>query len=150
MRGVQLAFVSRCGGQQLAARIKGLIVSQKYHITVSAEVMYQEQHSSVESDRYAFAYRITLKNTGEQPARLLSRHWVITDANGKVQEVRGMGVVGEHPHLQPGESYTYTSGSALTTPYGTMRGSYQMEADDGHAFDAEIPEFHLIAPRVLH
>jgi ApaG protein len=134
----------------LAARIKGLIVSQKYHITVSAEAIYQEQHSSVAEDRYAFAYRITIKNTGEQPARLLSRHWVITDATGKVQEVRGMGVVGEHPHLQPGESYTYTSGSALTTPYGTMRGSYQMEADDGHAFDAEIPEFHLIAPRVLH
>lgn len=134
----------------MAARIKGLIVSQKYHITVSAEAMYQQQHSSVASDRYAFAYCITLKNTGEQPARLLSRHWVITDANGKVQEVRGMGVVGEHPHLQPGESYTYTSGSALTTPYGTMRGSYQMEADDGHTFDADIPEFHLIAPRVLH
>jgi ApaG protein len=125
-------------------------VSQKYHITVSAEAFYQAQHSSVEEDRYAFAYRITIENTGSVPARLLSRHWVITDANGRKQEVRGMGVIGEHPHLQPGESYSYTSGSALTTPYGSMRGSYQMEADDGHTFDADIPEFHLIAPRVLH
>lgn len=125
-------------------------MSQTYHITVSAEAFYQEAESSVVEDRYAFAYRITLRNTGTVPARLLSRHWIITDATGREQEVRGMGVIGQHPHLQPGESYSYTSGAMLNTPYGSMKGSYRMEADDGHAFDAEIPEFHLLAPRVLH
>jgi len=132
------------------ALLPGVAVSQTYHITVSAEAFYQEAESSVAEDRYAFAYRITIRNTGSAPARLLSRHWIITDATGRVQEVRGMGVIGEHPHLQPGESYTYTSGSALTTPYGTMRGSYQMVADDGTRFDAQIPQFTLSIPRTLH
>lgn len=125
-------------------------MSQKYHITVEAQAFYLEEHSNAVDDQYAFAYRITIRNTGEEPAKLLTRHWLITDANDKVQEVRGAGVVGEHPHLAPGEEFTYTSGATIRTPYGTMRGSYQMEADDGTRFDADIPEFHLIAPRVLH
>lgn len=125
-------------------------MSDKYRISVNAEAFFQPQHSSIDDDRYAFAYRITIRNTGSEPAKLLSRHWVITDANNEVQEVRGMGVIGEYPHLQPGEEYSYTSGSTLRTPYGTMRGSYQMQADDGTTFEADIPEFHLLAPRTLH
>ena len=125
-------------------------MSATYQITVEAQAFYLEEHSSAIADQYAFAYHIIIRNTGTQAARLLSRHWLITDANGKVQEVRGAGVVGEHPHLQPGEEYRYSSGATIRTPYGAMRGSYQMEADDGTRFDAEIPEFPLIAPRVLH
>lgn len=125
-------------------------MNDDYQITVEAEAFYQQQYSNAEAGQYVFAYRITLRNTGRQPAKLLSRHWIITDANNEQQEVRGMGVVGEHPHLQPGESYSYTSGSTLRTPYGSMQGSYQMQADDGTRFEAPIPEFHLIAPRTLH
>lgn len=125
-------------------------MSDQYKITVEAEALFQEQYSSIETDRYAFAYRITLRNTGTQAAKLISRHWIILDANNDKQEVRGLGVVGEHPHLQPGEEYSYSSGSTLRTPYGTMHGSYEMEADDGTRFQVAIPEFHLIAPRTLH
>ena len=125
-------------------------MSDEYQITVEAEAFFQEQYSSIENDQYAFAYRVTLRNSGSHPARLLTRHWIITDAHGKTQEVRGDGVIGEHPHLQPGEEYSYNSGSSLRTPYGTMHGSFRMEADDGTAFDAVIPLFHLIAPRILH
>jgi ApaG protein len=97
-----------------------------------------------------FAYTITITNTGEVSAQLLSRHWIITDANNLVQEVKGQGVVGAQPKLKPGESFEYSSGSVLTTPVGTMRGAYQMVAEDGTRFDATIPEFTLSAPRVLH
>ena len=96
------------------------------------------------------AYTITLANTGSIPAQLISRHWVITDAAGSVQEVRGLGVVGEQPLLKPGESFEYTSGSAIATPVGTMKGAYQMVAEDGTKFDAVIAEFTLSMPRVLH
>ena len=97
-----------------------------------------------------FAYTITIRNIGAMPAQLLSRHWIITDGNNHVQEVRGPGVVGEQPLLAPGEQFEYTSGTALATPVGTMRGTYQMVAEDGTHFDAEIPEFTLSVPRVLH
>ena len=97
-----------------------------------------------------FAYTITIQNKGRQPAKLLTRHWVITDSNQKVQEVRGEGVVGAQPYLKPGEGFQYTSGTMLPTPMGTMGGSYQMLADDGTTFDAEIPEFLLCTPRTLH
>jgi ApaG protein len=126
------------------------MTANKYHITVSPIARYIAEQSSADADRYAFAYTITITNTGEVTAQLLSRHWIITDANNLVQEVKGQGVVGAQPKLKPGESFEYSSGSVLTTPVGTMRGSYQMVAEDGTRFDAAIPEFTLSAPRVLH
>lgn len=123
---------------------------KKYEITVSARTMFIPDQSDTDNGRYVFAYNITITNTGNVPAQLVSRHWVITDANNQVQEVRGMGVVGEQPLLRPRESFEYTSGTAIATPVGTMRGSYQMVAEDGVRFDASIPEFTLSMPRVLH
>ncbi|MDN0077360.1 Co2+/Mg2+ efflux protein ApaG [Crenobacter sp. SG2303] len=125
-------------------------MEKKYSLKVETEVTYLADKSDVTSDRYVFGYRIRMTNTGTVRAKLVSRHWIITDANHQKQEVRGMGVVGEHPDLAPGESYEYTSGVSLTTPWGTMQGSYQMLAEDSTRFDAEIPEFVLTAPRVLH
>jgi ApaG protein len=124
--------------------------SDTYRIEVEVETQYVEQQSLPEQGRYVFAYTITIHNRGTVPAQLLSRHWVITDANNKVQEVKGEGVVGEQPHLRPGEHFRYTSGTMLETPVGCMRGSYQMIADDGVEFDAEIPLFRLAMPRTLH
>ena len=121
-----------------------------YKIQVEVETLYVEEQSLPEQDHYVFAYTITIHNDGNIPARLLNRHWIITDANNKVQEVKGEGVVGEHPYLKPGEHYRYTSGTMLETPVGTMRGSYQMIADDGVEFDADIPPFTLSMPRTLH
>lgn len=121
-----------------------------YNIIVSVDTTYLESQSSSDDDRYVFAYTVTIQNNGEVPAKLLTRHWIITDSNGKTQEVRGDGVVGEQPHLKPGEGFQYTSGTMLETPVGTMHGSYQMQADDGTEFDAEIELFTLSAPRVLH
>ncbi|MBI5938746.1 MAG: Co2+/Mg2+ efflux protein ApaG [Betaproteobacteria bacterium] len=123
---------------------------KKYQISITTATAYIPDQSDEESDRYIFAYTITITNTGEVPAQLVSRRWLITDANQQTQEVQGIGVVGEQPKLKPGESFEYTSGTALATPVGTMSGSYQMVAEDGHAFDAEIPEFVLSMPRVLH
>ena len=124
--------------------------SKKYEIQVTTQVEYIPEQSSEEQDRYVFAYTITITNSGSIAAQLISRHWVITDANNSVQEVRGLGVVGEQPLLKPGESFEYTSGSAIATPVGTMQGSYQMVAEDGTKFDATIAEFTLSMPRVLH
>ena len=121
-----------------------------YSINVSARSFYLQEQSSPEQDRYVFAYVITIRNEGKVAAKLLTRHWVITDANGRVEEVRGDGVVGEHPHLRPGEGFQYTSGAVLTTSVGSMRGSYQMRADDGQEFKADIPAFTLAVPRTLH
>ncbi len=122
----------------------------KHDITVSARTAFIPDQSDARSGRYVFAYTITITNTGTIPAQLVSRHWIITDANNKVQEVRGQGVIGEQPLLRPNESFEYTSGTAIATPVGTMRGSYQMVAEDGVRFDAPIPEFTLSMPRVLH
>jgi ApaG protein len=122
----------------------------KHHIDVQVKTSYLPAQSAPEANRYVFAYTITITNGGEVPAKLVTRHWIITDANNQVQEVRGEGVVGEQPHLQPGMSFQYTSGTAIPTPVGSMRGSYQMVADDGTAFDAEIPVFTLSVPRTLH
>ncbi|MDD3519233.1 MAG: Co2+/Mg2+ efflux protein ApaG [Chromatiales bacterium] len=122
----------------------------KHQIRVAVESTYVETESDPKRSRYVFAYTVTIENRGAIPARLLSRHWIINDANGKVQEVRGEGVVGEQPYLRPGEGFQYTSGAMIETPFGTMRGSYQMEADDGVHFDAEIPSFILSMPRTLH
>ena len=122
----------------------------KYDIRISARTTYLSEQSDETSGRYVFAYTITITNAGSIPAQLISRHWVITDANAHVQEVRGLGVVGEQPQLKPEESFEYTGGTALATGVGTMRGSYQMVAEDGYKFDAPIPEFTLSVPRVLH
>lgn len=122
----------------------------QHNITVEVETQYVEGQSEPDSDRYVFSYTIIIRNEGSVPAQLLSRHWVITDANGNVQEVKGEGVVGEQPHLNPGEGFQYTSGAMITTPVGSMRGSYQMVADDGEEFEAEIPAFTLAIPRTLH
>lgn len=126
------------------------MADHKYKITVVPRATYIPEQSDADADRYAFAYTITITNTGDVPAQLLSRHWIITDANNLVQEVKGQGVVGAQPKLKPGESFEYTSGSMLATPVGTMRGTYQMVAEDGTRFDAPIPEFTLSVPRVLH
>ncbi len=119
-------------------------------IAVDVETRYIEEQSNPEQSYFVFAYTITIQNNGSQAAQLLTRHWVITDSNQKVQEVRGDGVVGEQPLLKPGEQFVYTSGTMLETAIGTMKGSYQMLADDGSQFDAEINEFVLSTPRVLH
>ncbi|GAB4179942.1 MAG: Co2+/Mg2+ efflux protein ApaG [Rhodocyclaceae bacterium] len=121
-----------------------------YEIEVVPVPEYLEDQSDPGAGRYVFAYTITIRNTGNVAAQLISRHWIITDAQGRVQEVRGLGVVGYQPLLQPGEHFDYTSGCALQTPVGTMRGSYQMVAEDGTQFEATIPEFTLAVPRVLH
>ena len=120
------------------------------NIKVDVETRYIEEQSDPEQNYYVFAYTITIQNRGRQGAQLLTRHWVITDSNQKVQEVRGDGVVGEQPRLKPGEQFVYTSGTMLETAVGTMRGSYQMLADDGVRFDAEIPVFGLAVPKTLH
>ncbi len=124
--------------------------SKTYRIEVEVETQYISEQSLPDQDHFVFAYTITIYNSGDIPAQLLRRHWVITDANNKVQEVKGEGVVGEQPHLKPGEQYRYTSGTMLETPVGTMRGSYHLVADDGVEFDAEIPQFTLSMPRILH
>lgn len=119
-------------------------------IKIDVQTAYLEGQSQPDQGRYAFSYTIRIRNTGGKPARLLTRHWVITDANGKVQEVRGDGVVGEQPLLRPGEHYQYTSGTWLETPVGSMAGSYGMMTLDGEEFDAPIAPFSLAIPRVLH
>jgi ApaG protein len=124
--------------------------AKKYEISVAARSAFVPEQSDEKSARYVFSYTIVITNTGSIAAQLISRHWVITDSNNEVQEVRGLGVVGEQPLLQPGETFEYSSGSAIATPVGTMRGSYQMVAEDGARFDAPIPEFVLSVPRVLH
>ncbi len=126
------------------------MAENRYHFTVVPRASYIPEQSDAEAGRYAFSYTVTITNTGAVPAQLLSRHWIITDANNLVQEVKGQGVVGAQPKLKPGESFEYSSGSLLATPVGTMRGSYQMLAEDGTRFDAAIPEFTLSMPRVLH
>ena len=123
---------------------------KNYEIRIKVATNYVDEHSEPDVDRYVFAYTISIENLSDVPAQLLSRHWVITDANGKVQEVRGDGVVGEQPRLAPGETYRYSSGAVLETPVGAMQGSYRMQTDDGSDFDAPIPPFTLAVPGVLH
>jgi ApaG protein len=117
---------------------------------IAVETLYLPEQSEPEGERYVFAYTVTIRNTGRVPAKLLNRHWIITDANGKVQEVQGEGVVGEQPHIGPGEAHRYSSGAVIETPVGTMEGSYGMLADDGFSFRASIPVFRLAVPGVLH
>lgn len=121
-----------------------------YELTVTVRTQYLEEQSDPDQSRYVFAYAITIKNTGSVPAQIISRHWVITDANDHVEQVRGLGVVGHQPLLQPGEQFEYTSGTSLQTPQGTMYGEYFCVAEDGEQFEARIPEFVLSLPRTLH
>jgi ApaG protein len=126
------------------------VMEDNYHIEINVETRYLEAQSDPSDDRYVFSYTITIRNIGRIPAQLVSRHWLITDSNGKTQEVRGQGVVGEQPHLQPGQGFRYSSGAVIETPVGSMQGSYQMRTDDGLEFDAPIPAFRLAKPGILH
>ena len=119
-------------------------------IRVEVETSYIEEQSDPRDKRFVFSYTITIRNEGQVPARLLTRHWIITDANGNVKETRGDGVVGEQPYLKPGQGFRYSSGAVIETPVGTMQGSYQMIGDDGRHFDAPIAPFRLAMPGVLH
>jgi len=123
---------------------------KRYEITVVPKASFLSDRSDPGKNEYVFSYTITITNTGDIGAQLVSRHWIITDAEHKVQEVRGLGVVGQQPLLKPGESFEYTSGATIPTSVGTMRGAYQMRADDGQTFDAPIPPFTLSVPRTLH
>ena len=121
-----------------------------YEFTVTVRTQYLAEQSDPERANYVFAYAITIKNTGQVAAQLISRHWVITDGNNRVEEVRGLGVVGHQPLLQPGEQFEYTSGTALATPQGSMTGEYFCVAEDGARFEVKIEEFVLSLPRTLH
>ncbi len=122
----------------------------RYQIDVNIVTRYLPEQSQPEQNRFAFAYAVTIHNAGELPDKLLTRHWIITDGNGQVQEVRGAGVIGEQPLIAPGESHRYSSGTLMATKVGTMQGSYQMVADDGQRFDAPIAPFRLAVPGALH
>lgn len=124
--------------------------ADQYGINIAARVNYLAEQSDEADNRYVFSYTITITNSGDSTVKLISRHWIVTDANNDVQEVRGQGVVGEQPVLKPKQSFEYTSGTVLATQVGTMSGSYQMVAEDGSHFDAEIPQFVLSVPRILH
>lgn len=121
-----------------------------YEFTVTVRPQYLAEQSDPDRSNYVFAYTINIKNTGQVAAQLISRHWLIVDANNHVEEVRGLGVVGHQPLLQPGEQFEYTSGAALHTPQGSMKGTYFCVAEDGEQFEAVIPEFILSLPRTLH
>ena len=125
-------------------------MKEKNNIDVKVSTTYIANQSSPAQDRYVFAYTITISNVGKTPARLLSRHWIITAGDGSVQEVQGEGVVGEQPHIEPGTSYEYTSGTVMDSPVGSMHGTYQMISDDAEEFDATIPPFTLSIPHALH
>jgi ApaG protein len=122
----------------------------EHRMAVQVESRYLEEHSDPGDDRFVFAYRVVIQNTGRVAARLLARHWIITDGQGQVEEVRGDGVVGEQPYLRPGESFRYTSAAVIQTPVGSMHGSYRMRADDGTEFDAPITAFTLAMPHTRH
>ncbi|HEB82216.1 MAG TPA: Co2+/Mg2+ efflux protein ApaG [Gammaproteobacteria bacterium] len=119
-------------------------------IEVSVLPAYIAEQSDPQNNHYVFSYTVTIRNEGSRPAKLLSRHWIITDGDGAVQEVKGDGVIGKQPYLQPGDEFRYTSGTFMNTPFGTMHGSYQMITDDGEKFEAEIPAFQLAVPNALH
>ena len=125
-------------------------MNDKNPIDIDVVTTFIPEQSEIENQRFVFAYTITIHNGGSEAAKLLNRHWLITDANGKTQEVRGEGVVGEQPYLKPGESYQYTSGTMIETPVGSMEGSYQMVDEDGEHFDAPVAPFTLAIPRTLH
>ena len=124
--------------------------SKRYEITVVPKAQYVAEQSDPDRNHFVFAYTVRITNTGTVSAQLVARHWIITDADARVQEVKGVGVVGQQPTLKPGETFEYTSGASIATAVGTMKGSYQMLAEDGQPFDAAIPQFTLSVPRTLH
>jgi len=126
------------------------MTDKTHSIHIKVEPIYIKEQSDPQNNHYVFAYTVTINNTGQIAAKLLRRHWIITDGDGIVQEVKGDGVIGEQPHLRPGEGFEYTSGTFMKTPVGEMHGTYQMIADDGTAFDAIIPSFTLSVPNFLH
>ena len=132
----------------MTAGVISSAVTEGIRVTVSA--VYVPEQSAPAAKRYVFAYTVKIKNEGAEPAQLRTRHWIITDGNGKVEEVRGPGVVGQQPVLKPGEHFEYTSGCVLQTPRGEMRGTYQMHRPDGRAFDAQIAPFLLALPHSLN
>ena len=121
-----------------------------YKIDISVATEYLEYQSMPNMNKYAFSYKVTIKNLGKIPVKLISRHWIITDANENIEEVKGLGVIGEQPRLKTNEFFTYTSGTIISTPIGTMHGAYQMIADNGYQFDAKIPLFSLKVPKILN
>lgn len=137
-------------GRAKSGEMAGMDNDDKYRVNIAAQVNYLAEQSDEAEGRFVFAYTIQLTNAGLVAVQLISRHWVITDANHHIQEVRGKGVVGEQPSLKPGQSFEYSSGTVLATQVGTMTGSYQMRAEDGTEFDAPIPQFVLSVPRILH
>jgi ApaG protein len=145
-----LAFIKKLRSNSHNIIFYDPIMSEKNKILVEAVPHFIAAQSAPDQDRYVFSYTITITNAGAVPAKLLTRHWLITDANGKVQEVRGDGVIGEQPYLKPGESFRYTSGAMIETPVGTMQGEYIMRSDEGDNFSARIPRFTLSIPRTLH
>lgn len=122
----------------------------QYEMTVEVVTQFLEDQSSPENEQFTFAYTVTIKNTGQMPAQLISRHWIIDDANGQRREIKGLGVVGHQPYLEPGQDFQYTSGTPLETPNGKMHGSYFFVAEDGTRFDVPIAEFDLVQKRTLH
>lgn len=136
--------------KQKSVQMPRMEAIDQHGIVIQTEVNYLPEQSDEAGSRFVFSYTITITNLGHSSAKLISRHWVITDALNHVQEVRGQGVVGEQPLLKPSQSFEYTSGTVLTTQVGTMRGSYLMQTDDGEQFEVEIPKFVLSVPRVLH
>ena len=136
--------------QILFDKVLAMNDNQDQTIAIGVKTRYIEEESEPSTSRFVFAYTITIRNEGRKAAKLLKRHWIITDANGKVQEVKGEGVVGKQPDLEPGDHFTYTSGAVLETPVGTMEGSYQMKSRDGSLFDAPIAPFSLNNPQILH
>ena len=149
--GIRYLTVTRLQGLHDSVQMRGMMEqAPDYRIEIAIQSVYIDDESEPDDNKYVFAYTVTIRNVGTVPAQLLTRHWTITDADGKVQEVRGEGVVGEQPRLVPGEDFQYTSAALIETPVGTMGGSYQMVADDGVSFDAEIPLFRLSIPNILH
>ena len=138
------------GLQTTGSMVSNSLMSNQQDIHISVIPHYLQDQSVPEDNQYVFAYTVTMENRGETAAQLLTRHWIITDSDGKTEEVRGPGVIGEHPHLKPGDSYEYTSGAIIQTPVGTMGGSYQMRDENGELFDAIIPTFTLNAEVVFH
>ncbi|HRQ63245.1 MAG TPA: Co2+/Mg2+ efflux protein ApaG [Xanthomonadaceae bacterium] len=126
------------------------MTAKPYDIQIEVDTRFLDDQSAPRENRFVFAYTITIRNQGSVAAQLINRHWIITDGNGKVQEVRGEGVIGEQPWMRPGDEFQYTSGAVLETAVGTMRGDYEMVADDGTRFLAPVPEFTLTVPRTLH
>jgi len=137
-------------GQQLTDADDPWLMSIEHDIRVQVSTAYVAEQSETEAHRYVFSYTVTIVNQGTRPAQLISRHWIVTDADGNEQEVRGEGVVGEQPTLRPGEGFRYTSGAVLETPVGSMRGSYQLVDDQGQHFDTPIAPFTLAVPGALH